>query len=114
MLINSDCVVQAPSRRVALAPSQQLAGFGPDAVVRERGWAGLAVKAGRKSGIWSGGASAAAGYLPGLEGSFQASVVAKSTVQNSTDQHNTIQVTRLVPASRGEVGPHPVREPGPA
>jgi hypothetical protein len=129
MLINSECVAQAPSRQVALAPSRRAAaagslrpdGFGLDAVVRERGQVGLAVEAGWKSGIWSGGDSAAAGYLPGqLAGSpaqagpFKASFAMKSAVQNSTDPHNNIQVTRLVPASRGGVGPHPVREPGPA
>jgi hypothetical protein len=137
MLMNSDCVVQAPSRQVALAPScraaaagsRQLAGIGLGAVVRERGRTGLAVEAGLKSGIWSGGGSTAAGYLSGPEGylqpdqvtvspaqasPIQASVVMKSTVQNSTDQHNSIQVTRLVPAFRGGVGPYPGREPGPA
>jgi hypothetical protein len=80
------------------------------------------------SGIWGGG-NAATGYLPDLgsafqrgqlasgpvqPGALQVSAITKSTVQNSTDQHNTIQVTRLVPATRGGVGPYPVREPGPA
>jgi len=137
MLINSECVAQAPSRQVALATSRraaaagsrQLAGLGLGAVVCEHGRAGLAVEAGTKSGIWSGGGSAAAGYLPGAEGSFgagqlavspaqaspiQASVVTKIAVYNRTDQHNNIQMTRLVPAFGGEVGPHLGREPEPA
>jgi hypothetical protein len=131
MLINPECVAQAPSRPVALAPSSRAAaagsrrqaGFGPGAVLRERGWAGPATDAGRKSGIWCG-ESAAAGYLPGVEGSFrlgqravssgQSSVVTNSTAYNSTNQHNNMQVTRLLPAPKGEVGPHPEREPGPA
>ncbi|HEY7324974.1 MAG TPA: hypothetical protein VH520_09120 [Streptosporangiaceae bacterium] len=88
----------------------------------------LAAEVGGMSGI-RGGAYKTAGYLPGLDGSLrsgplaaspaqpstlQASAVMKSTVQSSTYQHNCIQVTRLVPASRGGVGPHPGKEPGPA
>ena len=129
MLINSQCVAEAPSRRAATAGSRRLAEFGLGAVVRPRGQGRLAAEAGRMSGIGGGGDNAAAGYLASFAGSFQpgqlaaspvqaskvqASVVTKSTVQNSTDQHNSIQAIRLVPASRGEVGPYPVREPGPA
>ena len=133
MLMNSECVAQAPSRPVALAPSHlaapagpgRLAGLGLGAVVCERGRASLVGEGGWKSGTHGGGDKAAASYLPGLEGSFrlgqpmasqfQASNVRNSTVDNnSTDQHNTIQVTRLVPAFRGGVGPHPGREPRPA
>jgi hypothetical protein len=128
MLINSQCVAEAPSRRVATAGSRRLAEIGLGAVVPVRGRGDLGAGVGWMSGI-RGGADKAAGYLPGVARAFrpgqlaatpvqpstlQATVVTKSTVQNSTDQHNTIQVTRLVPASRGEVGPHPVREPGPA
>jgi hypothetical protein len=128
MLINSQCVAEAPSRRVATAGSRRSAGFGLGAVVRVRGRGDLGAGVGPMSGIW-GGADKAAGYLPGFAGSLlpgqlaanpaqpstsRARVVTKSAVQNSTDKHNTIQVTRLVPAGRGEVGPHPVREPGPA
>jgi hypothetical protein len=103
MLIKSLCVAEAPSRGAAAA-----------------GW---------KPGI-RGADKAAAGYLAGLAGSFrpaqvaaspvqagslQVSAVTKSTVQkNATNQHNTIQVTRLVPVIQGVVGPHPAREPGPA
>jgi hypothetical protein len=148
MLITSDCVAgtpscrtaEVPSRRVAPVASRRLAGFGPGAVVRERGLAGPAAEVGN----WCGGDTAMAGYLPGLEGSvqfgqvanqagrtqaaeiqaskiqaseiqaskIQASTATKSTVQNGTDQHNTM--TRLVPAFWGEVGPHPAREPWPA
>lgn len=129
MLITSICVAEAPSRRAATADSRELAGFGLGAIVRADGPADLAAEAGRMSGMWRGCDKARVGYLSGLAGSFQpgqlaagpvqagtfhASVVTKSTVQISNYQHNTIQVTRLVPASRGEVGPHPVREPGPA
>jgi hypothetical protein len=114
MLINMPCVPEAPSRGASAAGSRRLADLGPGALVRTRGRGDLAAEA---------------GYLPGLAGSFrpaqvaaspvqtgilQVSVVTKSTVQNSNDKHNTIQVTRLVPATQGEVGPHPVREPGPA
>ena len=128
MLINSHCVAEAPSRRVAIAGSRRSAEFGLGAVVHVRGRGDLGAGAGSMSGSW-GGADKAAGYLPGFAGSLQpgqlaanpvqpstlhASIVTKNAVQNSTDKHNTIQVTRLVPASRGEVGPHPVREPGPA
>jgi hypothetical protein len=131
MLINPECVAQAPSRPVALAPSRRApaagsrgeAGFGPAVVLRQRGWAGPATGAGRNSGIWCG-ESAAAGYLPGAEGSFrlgqravsfgESSVVTNSTAYNSTNQHNNMQVARLLPALKGEVGPHPEREPGPA
>lgn len=128
MLINSPCVAEAPSRRVATAGSRRLADIGLGAAVRVSGRGDLAAEVGGMSGIRSG-AYKAAGYLPGLEGSFrsgplaaspvqpgtqQASVVMKTTVQSSTDQHNTIQVARLVPASRGGVGPHPGKEPGPA
>jgi len=133
MLISSRCVAEAPSRRLAEAPScsveagrwRGLAVSGPSAVVRERGVAEMAADAGYTVGIRSGGGNAAAGYLPGLNGSFRpgqvgkvqagkGSVVTKSTVQNSNDPHNTIQMARLVPASTGEMGPHPEREPGPA
>jgi hypothetical protein len=137
MLINSECVALAPPRPVALAPSHRaapagtgrLAGLGQGTVVCERGLAGLADEAGWTSGAWDGGDKAAVGYQPGLEGSFrpgqpmagqhqattvQASNVRKSAADNSTDQHNTIQVTRLVPAFRGGVGPHPGKEPWPA
>jgi hypothetical protein len=133
MLINSQCVAEAPSRRVATAGSRRLAEIGLGAVVPLHGRGDLGAGAGWMSGI-RGGADKATGYLPGVAGSFrpaqlavspvrpstlQATVDTKSTVQNSTDQHstdqhNTIQVTRLVPATRGGVGPHPVREPGPA
>lgn len=128
MLINSQCVAEAPSGRVVTADSRSLAELGLGAVVHVRGRADIAAGAGRMSGIWGGG-NAAAGYLPDLGSNFQpgrltsgpvqprtcqVSVVTKSTVQNSTDQHNTIQVTRLVPATRGGVGPHPAREPWPA
>jgi len=117
MLINSQCVAEAPSRCAATA-DPQLAIFDLGLVARVRGRKDLAAGAGWMSGI-SGGNNAAAGYLLGLAAGFQpgqpASGPAKaSTVQTSTDQHNTIQVTRLVPASREGVGPHPGREPGPA
>lgn len=127
MLISSPCVAEAPSR-VATAGSRRLAGIGLGAVVRVSGRGDQATEFGSKSGI-RGGACTAGGYLPGRKGSFrsgplaassaqpgtlQASVVMKSTVQSSTNQHNTIQVARLVPASRGGVGPHPGKEPGPA
>jgi hypothetical protein len=129
MLINSQCVAEAPSGRVVTADSRRQAEFGVGAVVHARGRADTAAGAGRMSGIWGGSGKAAAGYLPDLgsefqrgqlasgpvqPGTLQVSVITKSPVQNSTDQHNTIQVTRLVPATRGGVGPHPVREPGPA
>ena len=128
MLINSHCVAEAPSRRVAIAGSRRSAGFGLGAVVRVRERGNLGAGAGSMAGSWAG-ADSATGYLPGFAVSLtpgqlaahpvqpstlQVSVITKSAVQNSTDKHNTIQVTRLVPASRGEVGPHPVREPGPA
>ena len=134
MLITSYRVAGAPSRRTAEVPScrvapaasLRLAGFGPGAVARERGLAGHSARAGYQAGSWRG--DSAAGYLPGLEGSFQLGQIAIqasgdtkrtvqigtvkiSTVQNSTD-HNTM--TRLVPAFRGGVGPHPPREPWPA
>ncbi len=129
MLINSVRVAEAPSRCVATAGSRRLAGFGLGAVVRVRGQADLAAEAGRMSGVRRGGGNARLGYLPGLADSvrpgqlagspvqartLRSSVVTKSTVQISNYQHNTIQVTRLVPAGPGGVGPHPVREPGPA
>jgi len=128
MLINSECVAQAPSRQVALAPSRgtaaagsrRTAGFGPGAILPDRGYAGPAVEAGQKAGIWGGGDRAAAAYLPGqiavspAKASQLQAGVANSAVQNSSYQHNYIQMTRLVPAFRGEVGPHSVREPGPA
>ena len=127
MLINSQCVAEAPSR-VATAGSRRLADIGLGAVVRVSGRGDLATELGSMSGI-RGGASKAGGYLPGREGSFRsgplaarsvqpgtlkASVATKSTVQSSSNQHNTIQVALLVPASRGGVGPHPGKEPGPA
>jgi hypothetical protein len=129
MLINSECVAQAPSRQVALAPSRgtaaagsrQTADLGLGAILRDCGHAGPAVEAGRKAGIWGGGDRAAAGYVPGQlavspakASQLQASGAANSAVQNSSYEDNYIQMTRLVPAFRGEVGPHPMREPGPA
>jgi hypothetical protein len=128
MLINSPRVAEAPSRRVTTAGSRRLADIGLGALARVSGRGDLAAEVGGMPGIRSG-ACKAAGYLPGLNGSFrsgplaagpvqrgtlQASVVMKSTVQSSTYQHNTIQVARLVPASRGGVGPHPGKEPWPA
>ena len=128
MLIRSHRVAEAPSRRAATAGSGRSAEFGLGAVVHVRGRGDLGAGAGSMSGSW-GGTDKGAGYLPGFAcplqpgqlaanpvqpSTVQASIVTKSAVQNSTDKHNTIQVTRLVPASRGEVGPHPVREPGPA
>jgi hypothetical protein len=130
-MLNPESSAQAPSRPLALAPSRhaaaagsrQLAGFGPGAVLRERGEARMTGEAGRKSGFWCGGDSAATGYLPGFDGSFglgqravnlaRVSVVTNSTA-DSTYQHNNIQMARLLPASQGEVGPYPEREPGPA
>jgi hypothetical protein len=127
MLINSPCVAEAPSG-VATAGSRRPADIGLGALVRVSGRGDLATELGSMSGT-RGGASTAGGYLPGGQGSFrsgplaassvqpgtlQASVVIKSTVQSSTNQHNTIQVARLVPASRDGVGPHPGKEPGPA
>ena len=129
MLINSLRAAEAPSGCAATAGSRRLAGFGLGAVVGVRGQADLAAEAGRMSGVWDCGDIARISYLPALADSFrpgqlacspvqastlQSSVVTKSTVQIRNYQHNTIQVTRLVPAGRGEVGPHPVREPGPA
>jgi len=128
MLIQSHGVAEAPSCCVATAGSRRSAEFGLGAVVRVRGRGNLGAGVGSMASSW-GGTDKAAVYLPGFAGSLrpgqlaahpvqpsavQASVVTKNAVQNSTDKHNTIQVTRLVPASRGEVGPHPVREPGPA
>lgn len=119
MLINSQCVAEAPSRCVATADPRQLAIFDLGLVALVRGRKDLAAGAGWMSGIEGGGNNAAADYLLGLAAGFQPGQPASgpaqaSTVQNSTDQHNTIQVTRLVPASRGGVGPHPGREPEPA
>jgi hypothetical protein len=133
MLINSYCVAGAPSRRVAearsrgvaAAASRSQAGFGPGAIVRERRRAFPVADSGSLAGIWTGGANDAAGYLPGCGGALrrnplargpvQAGVVTKSIANNSNDKHNSIQMTRPVPASWGEVGPHRVREqPGPA
>ena len=114
MLINSQCVAEAPSRRAVTAGSRRLATFGLAADMPVQGRGQLAAEA---------------GYLPDLAGAFrlgqlasgpaqpstlQVSTAKKSTVQNGTYQHNSIQVTRLVPASREGVGPHPGREPGPA
>lgn len=134
MLINSRCVAGTPSRRVTDAPSRRvaapaprrLAGFGREAIVRERGLAGPAADGGYLAGIWAGGGNAAAGYLPDPEGSFrlgqralqvgkaQGCAGTKVTVDNSNDQHKSIQMALLIPANRGEVGPQRVREPGPA
>jgi len=129
MVINSQSVVGVPSRQLAEVPSRQVAaaprrpdGFGPCAAVRERGLAVPVADGGYLPGIWTGGGNDAAGYLPGSGGAFkrgplagiQAGFATNSTVDNSNDQHNTIKMARLVPASRGEVGPHRVREPGPA
>lgn len=129
MLITMRCVAEVPSRaqaasRPVLAPSLPV----PAAPSRVRGQADLAAGAGFMRGGWSGGTKAAAGYLPGIAGSFRIGQLAaipaqagpaqmrttKKTVHNTTDQQNSIQETRLVPVSRGEVGPHPAREPGPA
>jgi hypothetical protein len=141
MVSNSRRIAGAPSRRFAEAPSHpfaaaapRLAELGLRAVVRERGRAVPAAEGGHLVGIQPGGGNAAAGYLPDGGGAFrrgplagnpiqaspiQAGVGTKSTaqistVQNSTDKHNSIQMTRLVPASWGELGPHRGKEPGPA
>ena len=102
MLINSECVAQAPSRPVALAPSHRaapagpgrLAKFGQGAIVREHGRAGLADEGGWKSGT-CGGDKAAAGYLPALEGSFRLGRPMASQFQASTVQASTVQASNV-------------------
>ena len=127
-MVNSRSVAGVPSCRAAEAPSRPTAasaprrpdGFRLGTVVRKRDLAVPAAGSGYLAGIGIGGGIAAAGDQLGLGGAFRSGpfsgnpiVVTKSTVHNSTDQHNN-QMTRLVPASWGEVGPHRAREPEPA
>ena len=137
MLINTLASAVAPEADAgfdAAMVTRPLAGFGPGAAVRERSWNALLVGSGApQAGIAGAGAAAAGGFglsvvdavrltqarPGGVKGStvqistVQNSTVQNSTVQNSTVQHDTDQMTRLYPATRGGVGPHPAREPGP-
>jgi hypothetical protein len=96
--------------------------FGPGAVVRERPWIG---ESGSESqtGIAGAGGKALGGFGPCVVypvplagdrlGALQVSTVQNSIARKSIVQHNTNEKTRLYPATRGGVGPHPAREPEP-
>ena len=96
--------------------ARSLTGFGPGTVVRVR----ERICGVDPAGFAAGAGKAASGYLAGFAawdrlGHVRGIAMIGSGNQNSTVQHdNSIQTTLLNPVTKGGVGPHPVREPGPA
>jgi hypothetical protein len=124
MTVGSATVPDANARPDADTVLGVHAFFGPGAVVRERSLTGFGSEGSESQTVIAGAPGRAKGAIGPCVvhavpltrdrvRALQISTIQNSTARKSTVQRDTNEMTRLYPATRGGVGPHPAREPEP-